>query len=113
LTGPFSSNPISEIRDDELTTGTLANRYPPTGYVVDSVRLSILAAIESDELMDSIKSIVEFGWDTDTNASMFGNIYGAIHGTEGLPMETIRQVDEYHPITHVADQLSRVAIADS
>jgi len=100
-----------EIFDDNLTTAELASRHTPSGYVVDSVPLSILAAIESTGMIDSIKSIVEFGGDTDTIASMFGNVFGAINGVSILPMETVNQIDDYQLISQTAADLSRVANA--
>jgi len=98
-----------KIRDGTLTSAELASQHCPTGYVVDSVPLAILVAIESNELMDSIKSIVEFGGDTDTIASMFGNIFGAIHGSSVLPMDTVKQIDEYNLISQTASNLFTAA----
>lgn len=100
-----------EIGRDKLTAAELASRYQPSGYVVDSVPLSILAAIESTDVIDSIKSIVEFGGDTDTIASMFGNVFGAIYGLSVLPMETVKQIDEFELISAMAAKLSKVANA--
>ena len=110
--------PDSRIRDrflkidtENLTAAQLALRHNPSGYVVDSVPLSILSAIESESVLDSIKSIVEFGGDTDTIASMFGHLYGAIHGSDCIPMAIVKQIDEYDLISRTAADLSRVAIA--
>lgn len=100
-----------EIRDEHLTAAELASRYQPSGYVVDSVPLSILAAIESDDLLETIQSIVEFGGDTDTVASMFGNIFGATHGSSILPMEIVKRIDEFDLIARTADELAKVASA--
>ncbi len=95
-----------EIQSENLTTGQLASRHEASGYVVDSVPLSILSAIESDSMLGSIQSIVEFGGDTDTIASMFGHIFGAIHGSDCLPMEIVEQIDEYELISRTAADLS-------
>ncbi len=100
---------LDEIKTDGLTTSQLVQRYKPSGYVVDSVPLSILSAIESESLVDSIKSIVEFGGDTDTIASMLGHVFGAIHGTTCLPMEIIEQIDQYKLISQTAAGLCRTA----
>ena len=110
--------PDSRIRDrflkidtENLTAAQLALRHNPSGYVVDSVPLSILSAIESESVLDSIKSIVEFGGDTDTIASMFGHLCGAIHGSDCIPMAVVKQIDEYDLISRTAADLSRVAVA--
>ena len=110
--------PDSRIRDrfieidaNKITAVQLASLHNPSGYVVDSVPLSILCSIESSSILDSIKSIVEFGGDTDTIASMFGHIFGAIHGANCLPMEIVEQIDEYKLISQTAADLSRLAKA--
>ena len=100
-----------EIHSEKLTTDQLVSRYEPSGYVVDSVPLSILSAIESDSLLGSIQSIVEFGGDTDTIASMFGHVFGAIHGSDCVPMEIVEQIDEYKLVSQTAADLYRVANA--
>lgn len=102
---------LIEIDTDKLTAAQLASRHAPSGYVVDSVPLSILCTIESNSIMDSIKSIVEFGGDTDTIASMFGHILGAIRGASCVPMETVEQIDEIKLISQTAADLSGVAKA--
>ena len=100
-----------EVKKDDLYAVDLALRYPPTGYVVDSVPLSILCAIESISVMESIKSIVEFGGDTDTIASMFGHLIGAIRGMTILPMEFVERIDMFELISRTAKDLCRVTIS--
>lgn len=102
---------FNEIYSDHLSAEQLAPRHEPSGYVVDSVPLSVLFAIESDSVLGSIQSIVEFGGDTDTIASMFGHVFGAIHGLDCLPMAIVEQIDEYKLVSQTAADLYRVAIA--
>lgn len=99
-----------EIKSKKLTSEQLASRHQPTGYVVDSVPLSILTAVESDSVLASIQSIVEWGGDTDSVASMFGQVFGAIHGPDCLPMDIVEQVDEFKLVSQTAADLYRVAI---
>lgn len=98
-----------EIRDDKLTAAELASRHEPSGYVVDSVPLSILLAVESIDVMNSIESIVGFGGDTDTVASIFGNVFGAIHGQSVLPMRIVEKIDEFELISRTAANLCQAA----
>ena len=100
-----------EIHSKNMTAAQLASRYEPSGYVVNSVPLSILISIESETVLDSIKSIVEFGGDTDTISSMFGHLFGAIYGPTCLPKEIIEQIDDYNLISRTAADLYRVANA--
>lgn len=98
-----------EIEKGSFSTEQLAARYKPTGYVVDSVPLAILSAVESKSLLDSIQAIVEFGGDTDTTSSMYGHLYGAIHGAACLPMNIVERIDEYELVSQTAIELGRLA----
>ncbi len=80
--------PDSRIRDriieidhlpKNLSIGDIASRFGASGYVVESVPLALYAAcqIPKSSLKEIIKSIIEVGGDTDTIASMAGNIIGA------------------------------------
>jgi ADP-ribosylglycohydrolase len=61
--------------------------------------------------MDSIKSLVQCGGDTDTIASMFGQIFGAAHGVDCLPLDTINEIDAVTSVRETAANLSRTSIA--
>lgn len=65
----------------------IAHTFGSSGYVVESVPLSIYAAAQSTELgFEAVMNLlIQVGGDTDTNASMFGHIFGAKYGLEGLP----------------------------
>jgi len=60
--------------------------------ILRSIR-HVLAAIRSSNLLASIQQIVHCGGDTDTVASMFGQLFGAAFGTEALPTEIVNQID--------------------
>ena len=96
-----------EIRQFQLTPESLAKRYQPTGYVVDSVPFSILAAVESVNLMETFEMIVSCGGDTDTTASMCGNLVGAEKGPRVIPMEIASRIDAYDSIFDVAEKLAQ------
>ena len=100
---------LIEIRDGKLGVVQLAEKYPTSGYVVDSVPFSILAAVESVDLMETIQLIVECGGDTDTTASMFGNLYGATYGSGVLPMEVVERINDFELISETAALFSQVA----
>lgn len=99
------------IRDSSLTVDGYVTRFGATGYVADSVPLAILAAIEGSNIMDSIKQLVQCGGDTDTIASTFGQIFGAAHGDESLPLDTINVIDAVKMVRETASNLSRTSIA--
>lgn len=99
------------IRGSSLTVDGYATRFGATGYVADSVPLAILAAIRGSDIMDSIKTLVQCGGDTDTIASLFGQIFGAAHGVECLPLDTINEIDAVTMVRETAANLSRTSIA--
>ncbi|HEY1068655.1 MAG TPA: ADP-ribosylglycohydrolase family protein [Pirellulales bacterium] len=69
-------------------------KFPPSGYVVDSVPLAILAAIEPGDLLTKFTRIAELGGDADTIASMTGQIVGALIGAKALPREILDRCED-------------------
>jgi ADP-ribosyl-[dinitrogen reductase] hydrolase len=85
---------LIEVRDSAISVRDYAMRFGSSGYVVDSVPLAVLAAAQSADFLETIEQIVKCGGDTDTIASMYGQIYGAAFGSEGLPMDIVNRIDE-------------------
>jgi ADP-ribosylglycohydrolase len=89
--------PDSRIRDrleaiEDVQPGTIAEvaeRFGCSGYVVDSVPLALFGAqmLGPIGFRDALCSIVEAGGDTDTNASMAGQVMGCAIGFDELPDE--------------------------
>jgi len=95
------------VRDSDPSIREYTARFGATGYVVDSVPLAILAAVRSNNLLETIEEIVQCDGDTDTISSMFGQIYGAANGTKSLPMEIVDQIDEVILIRETVRHFSR------
>ncbi|MCA9170085.1 MAG: ADP-ribosylglycohydrolase family protein [Planctomycetales bacterium] len=100
---------LADARDHSIAE--YSSRFAATGYVVDSVPLAILAATKSTSITDTIQQLVHCGGDTDTIASMFGQIFGAAHGCDALPLETLNQIDAVALVRKTAANLSRTSIA--
>lgn len=98
---------LIDARDSSMSIAEYAARFGSGGYVVDSVPLTLLAAIRSTGFLETIEQIVKCGGDTDTIGSMYGHIYGAAFGTQGLPMEIANRIDEVPLIQEIAAKLSR------
>jgi ADP-ribosylglycohydrolase len=81
-----------------------ARRYGTSGYVVDSVPLAIMAASElsSVGVARAIQSAVECGGDTDTIASMAGQIIGSAVGQAALPRELVTSLPDLESIISTA-----------
>jgi ADP-ribosylglycohydrolase len=99
------------VRDSSLSISDYGARFASSGYVVDSVPLAILAAIQSSDVLSTIQQIVQCGGDTDTISSMFGHVFGAAVGTGALPMETVNAIDAVSLVRETAANFSRTSIA--
>lgn len=104
---------LSQVREASWSIGEYARRFSTSGYVVDSVPLALLAAVNATDLLDTIQQIVQCGGDTDTIASMFGQLYGAACGPSVLPREMVDRIDAVALVRETAARCARVASADS
>jgi ADP-ribosylglycohydrolase len=85
-----SQLPDSRVRDHITELASIPNesvadiaaRFGSSGYVVESVPLALFAArsIERQTFEELLRTVIEAGGDTDTNASMTGQIAGAWMG---------------------------------
>ena len=58
---------------------------PESGYVVDSLAVSVYSILRTHNYEDAVKMAVGFGYDTDTNAAITGSIAGALYGADQIP----------------------------
>jgi ADP-ribosyl-[dinitrogen reductase] hydrolase len=100
-----------EIEDNSLTVQDYATTFACGGYVVDSVPLAVLASVKSQDYMSGIATIMQCGGDTDTIASMYGQIFGAAHGVDALPGDLIWQIDEVDLIEEIASTFARWCVS--
>ena len=109
--------PDSRVRDrilalntfpDDAPVAEVASRFGSSGYVVESVPLALYAArsIDGHSLEDVLRSAIEAGGDTDTIASMTGQIAGACLGVSGIPRELIDRLPNASYVEQVADQFA-------
>lgn len=94
---------LIEVSASRPSIREYAEQFGSSGYVVDSVPLAIVAAIRGDTLLDTMGQLVEQGGDTDTIASLFGQIFGARHGVGGLPWDWIERIDGFDLVWRVAE----------
>ena len=109
--------PDSRLRDrlleleqipDNLIPADVASRFGSTGYVVDSVALSLFAArsIEKTPFDVLLTNVIEAGGDTDTIASMTGQIAGAWLGTSAISANLIASLPNADEIQRVVDEFA-------
>ncbi len=67
-----------------------------SGYVVDSLVISLYSVLNTGSYEDAVKMAVSFGYDTDTNGAITGSIAGAMYGKEQIPdrwLDVLRKKD--------------------
>jgi ADP-ribosylglycohydrolase len=110
--------PDSRVRDRMLalsalsgdaTVAEVASEFGSSGFVVDSVPLALYAArsvgtVPFDEVL---RNVIEAGGDTDTIASMTGQIAGAWLGASEIPRQLIDMLPHVTYIERVTDQFAR------
>ncbi|PVH96314.1 ADP-ribosylglycohydrolase family protein [Periconia macrospinosa] len=57
----------------------------PSGFVLNSLRLSVAAVLDARCFEDVLVDVVRIGGDADTNGAIAGGLLGAKHGVEALP----------------------------
>lgn len=110
--------PDSRVRDrvmeltrlpDVLPVTEVAARFGSSGYVVESVPLALYAAraIVRSPLCSVLRAIIEAGGDTDTIASIAGQIAGTWIGASQISREVIEQLPKTSDIERIADEFAR------
>lgn len=71
-------------------------RFGTSGYVVDSVPFALFCASQVPYLglTQVLVSIITAGGDTDTNASIAGQVAGTLLGQQNLPSELLRKLTQ-------------------
>ena len=93
----------------ENTTIAEIARLGNNGYVVNSVPFAIFAAsvVLKTGMTSMFQAIIDSGGDTDTNASIAGQIAGALIGKENIPVNLIDQLKllkQYKRIKEIVDK---------
>ena len=117
------SIPDSKVRDRlaemarlEIDTPLLevARRFGCSGYVVESVPLALYGAhrVSSTGFENLMRELISAGGDTDTIASIAGQVAGTSLGARGLPRHLVTQLEEFDFIVSLADQFAEKVIAN-
>lgn len=88
----------------------VAERCGTSGYVAESVPMALWATqqVRSVGFESMIGEVVACGGDTDTIASMAGQVAGALIGMKGLPQDLVRRLPEWQAIMDVAERMAAV-----
>ena len=102
---------LNEVRclDPLLSLADMTRRLGNSGYVVESVPLALHGAeqVRSLGFQGLLEQLVATGGDTDTIASIAGQIAGAVLGYEALPSPLVEHLAECEMVCRIADKFSR------
>jgi ADP-ribosylglycohydrolase len=98
---------MSEI-DEELPLLEIARRFGCSGFVAESVPLALCGAsrIRSLNFKAVLVELIACGGDTDTNASIAGQVVGALIGRNRLPEEMIARIPDRDAVEAIASALA-------
>jgi ADP-ribosyl-[dinitrogen reductase] hydrolase len=102
---------IEELLPLRISPSEAAARFGATGYVVDSVPLALYCAqwIAEEPLSTVLARAIGAGGDTDTIASIAGQVAGAVVGASGLPTECFDSIDGSDEVFQVATRFAAFA----
>lgn len=91
--------------DSNLSFQEISRRFGNSGYVVETVPLALYAAncVNKKGFQKILEELVGVGGDTDTIASIAGQIIGVAIGYNALPKEMINHLPDLHMITNITD----------
>jgi ADP-ribosylglycohydrolase len=86
----------------------IAAQYGVSGYVVESVSFALLAAQQVEILgfVGMLKQVVLAGGDTDTNASLAGQLAGTKLGLTGLPEDLIAGLPQAEVVIQIGNSFA-------
>jgi ADP-ribosylglycohydrolase len=96
-----------------VTLAEAAERFGAAGFVGESVPLAIFAARRVGELgfAGMLGQIIAVGGDTDTNASLAGQIAGASLGLERLPGDLLARLPQAEMVMRIAGAFAEALAA--
>lgn len=83
-----------------------SNCIPESGYVVDSLAIAVYSVLKTNNYEYAIKTAVNFGYDTDTNAAITGSIAGPIYGIDQIPERWKNVLKKREELLHLGEQFS-------
>ena len=93
----------------------VGQQFGCTGYVVESVPYALYGVqrIATNGFGSVLEQIISAGGDTDTNASIAGQVAGAWLGIGGIPMALIQRLSDSQSVLETARQIATMVPADT
>lgn len=82
--------------------------FSGAGYIVTSLESSLYSFINSKSYIDSIKTAISFGEDTDTIACITGGLSGLYYGYKSIPKIYIYQLDRRQDILDLVNKFDEI-----
>jgi len=101
---------IQELLLLPLSSSDVARRLGATGHVVDSVPLALYCAqwIAREPLQAVLARTIGLGGDTDTIASIAGQLAGTVVGSHGVPHELVADIHASDEVMSIADAFAEL-----
>ena len=99
---------VEQLMELQISPSEIAFRFGASGYVVDTVPLALYCAqfIAEEPLLVVLGRAISAGGDTDTIASITGQIAGAAVGMTGLPNDLLTDVQDSEAIFRIAQKFA-------
>jgi ADP-ribosylglycohydrolase len=98
----------------EIAEGSFKQKNPPaiagTGYVVRSLEAALWAFYRSDTFEKGALLAANLGDDADTTAAVFGQLAGAMYGSDAIPTKWLEKLAMREFIEQMADELLALAL---
>ena len=78
----------------------------PSGFVVDTLRCSLYALLNTEDFYDAVVMAVNMGGDADTIGAVTGAIAGVHYGYASLPAIWVYQLMNFHEIDELCEALT-------
>lgn len=100
---------IEELLPLQLPAAEVARAFGATGHVVDTVPLALYCAqsIAFEPLSSVLAQTIRAGGDTDTIASITGQVAGTVAGFTGIPYNLVADVGSADEIRAIAEAFAR------
>lgn len=90
-----------ELLDPSIPIRHLAAQYGNSGYAVESVPLSLVAAQQATQFSDFrtwLRGVIELGGDTDTIASLACQVVGCSLGVARIPVDLVERIPDVEAV---------------
>jgi len=99
---------IQELLPLQLPASEVAQKFGSSGHVVDAVPLALYCAqlIASEPLPTVLARAISVGGDTDTIASITGQLAGTVVGSDGVPNDLLTEVRGSDELRSIAEDFA-------